>query len=61
MKCPWRQIKTLVDLSLTPMNPRRIEKTDYADCYGIECPWYSFGEPERCRRTRLEEESENDI
>ena len=58
MKCPWREIKTILEF---PLNPRRIEKIDYADCYGIECPWYSHGGTERCQRTRQEEESETDI
>lgn len=35
MKCPYRTVTIT-----TTVTTDSVSKTDFCDCYGIECPWY---------------------
>ena len=59
MKCPYRPITITTDNSTT---------TEFAECYGKECPWYipeqtikynGLTQPETCQRCHMENTQAN--
>lgn len=65
MKCPYRTIKReTVDLTSGLGEP--VTTTDFADCYGTECPFYkppnyygSLSTEEGCRQVEIQEKNAN--
>lgn len=52
MKCPYRPVTTT-----EKSTEKEITQTDFAECYGTECPWYCAESswnnqlmPEMCQR-----------
>lgn len=61
MKCPWRPVQIN---ELFNSKPGTVVRTDFAECYKGECPFYlpeckvaeHLIAPEHCKRTKHKEE-----
>lgn len=59
MKCPWRPVQVTTTYQASQ---GQVVKTDFAECYNGECPFYSpehrisanLSTPEYCKRIKQE-------